>query len=266
MESCLKYHGGKAPLAAWIRSYFTPHTHYVEPFAGGLSVLLASDGEGISEVVNDLDGHLMNFWRVLQDPAYRRDFTEILDVTPVSERQYADAVAYLAQDAWSSVDRAVAFFIVCRQSMAGRMAGFSPLSRTRTRRGMNEQVSAWTSACDGLPAVAERLRRVVLLNRPALDVLRTQDGPCTLFYLDPPYVHATRAAASVYRHEMTGEDHTALLAACKRLQGACFISGYGCELYNRELAGWRCVTRTVANHAAGGTTKRGMTECLWFNR
>src|SRR5215467_10397855 len=62
----LKYHGGKQYLARRIVALMPPHTHYVEPFAGGLAVLLAKDPEGVSEVVNDLDQDLTNFWRVLQ--------------------------------------------------------------------------------------------------------------------------------------------------------------------------------------------------------
>lgn len=44
-----------------------PHVHYVEPYGGGLAVLLAKSPEGVSEVVNDLHSDLTTFWRVLQD-------------------------------------------------------------------------------------------------------------------------------------------------------------------------------------------------------
>ena len=76
----LKWHGGKNYLADWIIDLMPRHLHYVEPYGGGLAVLLAKNpfdprhqwGEksfekGISEVVNDLNGELMNFWDVLQD-------------------------------------------------------------------------------------------------------------------------------------------------------------------------------------------------------
>ena len=67
MKGPLKTHGGKHYLAQKIISLMPPHTHFVEPFAGGLAVLLAKECEGISEVVNDLDGNFTNFWQVLQD-------------------------------------------------------------------------------------------------------------------------------------------------------------------------------------------------------
>src|SRR5262249_51182569 len=78
--------------------------------------------------------------------------------------------------------RAAAFFIRVRQSLAGRLDRFAPLSRPRTPRGMNEQVSAWLSAMEGLPAVHHRVKRVAVLNSPAMGVISQQDGPRTLFY------------------------------------------------------------------------------------
>jgi DNA adenine methylase len=185
----LKWHGGKFYLAPKIVALMPPHVHYVEAYAGGLSVMLAKDPEGVSEVANDIDGNLTNFWRVLQGDATFARFHRILQAVPFSEVEWQDAVAFKGDD---PVEQAVRFFIHCRQSLAGRMDGFAPLSRTRTRRGMNEQASAWMNAVDGLPLVHGRLRRVSILNRDALEVIRGQDGPETLFYLDPPYVGETR--------------------------------------------------------------------------
>src|SRR5436309_15774391 len=70
----LKWHGGKHYLAGRIEALMPPHTHYVEPYAGGLAVLIAKDPDGVSEVVNDLDGRLTNFWKVLQDEAMFAEF------------------------------------------------------------------------------------------------------------------------------------------------------------------------------------------------
>ena len=90
------------------------------------------------------------------------------------------------------VEAAVAFFVRCRQSRAGGFKDFATLSRNRTRRMQNEQASAWWNCVEGLPAVSARLRRVVILNEPAIDVIRREDGERTLYYLDPPYLHETR--------------------------------------------------------------------------
>lgn len=209
----LKWHGGKQYLAARIVALMPRHVHYVEPFAGGLAVLLAKDPEGVSEVVNDLNADLTNFWRVLQHPGQFPEFVRCCQATPFSEAEFTRASEGLGAYT-AAVGRAWAFFVVCRQSLAGRMKDFAPLSRTRTRRGMNEQASAWLNAVEGLPAVHERLKRVAILNRTALDVIRQQDGPETLFYCDPPYLHETRSGTDDYAHEMSEEGHHNLLACC----------------------------------------------------
>jgi DNA adenine methylase len=259
----LKWHGGKHYLARRIVALMPPHVHYVEPYAGGLAVLMAKNPGGVSEVVNDLDGGLSNFWRTLQAPDLFERSRRVAEATPFSEAEYHSAAGRL--DDPDPVTRAVAFFVRCRQSLAGRMDSFSPLSRARTRRGMNEQAAAWLTAVEGLPAVHERLKRVAVLNRPALDVIRQQDGPGTLYYADPPYYHPTRTARDVYAHEMTEADHSELLDLMLTVKGKVMLSGYPSPLYDAALAGWSRHTFDLPNHAAGGRAKGRETEVLWCN-
>lgn len=261
----LKWHGGKHYLASKIVALMPPHTNYVEPYAGGLSVLLRKAPEGISEVVNDLNHHLTAFWRVLRNRRRFAEFQRIIEATPFSECEWEDSLVGL--ETADPIERAAAFFVRCRQSLAGRMNSFAAISRTRTRGGMNEQVSAWLSAVEGLPAVHARLRKVMILKRPALDVIRKLDGPGTLFYLDPPYLDITRTAPDVYAHEMSGQDHVNLLKTLLKIQGKFLLSGYDNVLYARaaEKGKWECCRFPIANHAAGGISKRRMVECVWTN-
>ena len=91
MKGPLKTHGGKHYLAQKIIALMPPHTHFVEPFAGGLAVLLAKECEGISEVVNDLDGNFTNFWQVLQDESLFAEFQRRVQAIPFSEVQWRKA-------------------------------------------------------------------------------------------------------------------------------------------------------------------------------
>ena len=273
----LKWHGGKWFLAPRIVGLMPPHTHYVEPFAGGLSVLLAKEPEGVSEVVNDVDRWLVNFWETLRDPDLFAVFSRQIDAHPFCEDSWKDAENYVTTrdkyeinpvSAWSfKVHKAIAFYITCRQSLAGRMKSFAPLSRTRTRGGMNEQASAWLTVVEGLPAVHARLKRVVILNRDALDVIRQQDGPDTLFYCDPPYLHETRATTDDYVYEMTAEQHGALLGVLSDVRGRFLLSGYRSPLYDdaAKRGCWDRVDFDLPNNAAGGAFKRRMVECVWRN-
>jgi len=274
----LKTHGGKSYLAEAILARMPRHRHYVEPFAGGLAVLLArdpddprlwwgddGDSRGVSEVVNDLDGRLMGFWRVVRDntvlfPAFLR----MCQATPLGRAVWEEAGGLL--DDPDPVRSAWAFFVRCRQSLAGRRKAFTPLTRGRTRRGMNGNVSEWLSAVDGLEAVHDRLLRVVMECVPAVDLIRREDTPATLFYVDPPYVHGTRTAPAAYNDfEMSDAGHAELLAVLKGCRGKVMLSGYANALYDDALAGWTRHPFDVPNNAAGGRSKRRMTEVLWCN-
>ena len=111
----------------------------------------------------------------------------------------------------------------------------------------------------------DRLKRVVILNDDAVNVIRSQDGEKTLFYLDPPYVHDTRAATDVYHHEMTEADHVRLLEAIVACKGKVLLSGYPNDLYARMLPNWNRHDFKIDNKAAGGKTKSVMTESVWTN-
>jgi DNA adenine methylase len=261
----LKWWGGKHYMAQHIIGLMPAHLHYVEPFAGGLAVLLEKNPRGVSEVVNDLNRELTNFWRVLQREDTYAAFQRLVEATPFSEVEWEEADARQHPIKDCDVEAAVAFFIRCRQSRAGGFRDFATLSRNRTRRQMNEQTSAWLTAIDGLPAVAARLRRVVILNESAIEVIRREDGENTLFYLDPPYLHETRTAIATYKHEMTEDDHRELLTTIKQCQGKVVLSGYPSQLYDKELARWRRLDFQIDNKAAGGKTKREMTEAVWMN-
>ena len=165
------------------------------------------------------------------------------------------------------IKRAVWFFIKMRQSRQGLGKDFATLSRNRTRRCMNEQVSSWLTAIEGLPEVHARLKRVVILNDDALKVITPQDGPNTLFYCDPPYLHETRVTTSDYAHEMTPEQHGQLLNALAAIEGRFILSGYPSGLYDgfAKVAGWHCERIEIDNKASSKATKEIKTECLWMN-
>src|SRR5262245_12487789 len=229
----LKWHGGKFFLASQIVSLMPAHTHYCEAFAGGLAVLFAKPFEGVSEVINDLNGDLTGFWRVLQNDDTFARFIHIVQAVPFSRPEWEKASNHVRGE--DAVADAAAFFIQCRQSMAGRMESFAPLSRTRTRRGLNEQASAWLTAVEGLTAVHARLKRVVVENDNALAVIKREDGPGTLHYLDPPYLDSTRTSPNVYAHEMSVADHKDMLDVLRGCRGKCMLSGYDSDLYRQAL-------------------------------
>lgn len=241
--------------------------HYVEPYFGMGAVLLANNPEGISEVANDLNGDLTNFWNVLRNSSDFPLFQLAIESTPFSEAIFS-APDTVQSGLAPPIHLAWKFFVRCRQSLAGRMDSFTGITRNRTRRGMNAEVSAWLSSIEGLPAVHARLIRVLIRNQPALEVICKEDGPRTLIYADPPYLHSTRSTTTEYGDfEMTGEDHEDLLVVLSQIKGRFILSGYHSPLYDLFAAkhGWRVHEFDIANHAAGGAEKKRMMEVCFCN-
>jgi DNA polymerase-1 len=282
LASPLKYHGGKRNLASRIIDLMPPHLHYVEPYCGGGQVFFArdpadprllwpertSDGrkpDGVSEVINDLYGDLMNLYAVLKDPDGFERLRHRLELTLCSEAEWEAARYLLAGPDGDAVTRAAAFFTFCRLSRSGMMKNFTPTVRTRLRGGRNDAVNAWWNAIDGLEAVHRRLKDVLILNRDALDVIRSEDGPATLFYCDPPYLHETRTAKDVYRFETTEGHHRQLLDLLRSVKEMVILSGYPSRLYDQALADWNRHEFDVPNNAAGGKVKGRESEVVWTN-
>ncbi len=281
----LKWPGGKHYLAKRIIAMMPTHLHYVEPYFGGGAVLLQRDpkrdwlidedwklknGEkvpahlkGCSEVVNDINGDLTNFWQVLQSVDDFAEFKRIVDAVPPSEFE----LDFASIESESAVERAVSFFIRCRQSRSGMAKDFMTLTRNRTRGRVNEQANAWWGCVEGLADVHARLRNVVILNRSALDVIQSQDGEHTLFYLDPPYMHDTRSTTDLYAFEMDPGDHAMLLEVLSGIKGKFLLSGYHNALYDgaAKLHGWNCTDVEIDNKLAGGKKKAKEVEAIWRN-
>lgn len=254
-------------MAQQIIDLMPPHTHYVEPFFGGGAVLFAKNPEGVSEVVNDLNGGLTNFWKSLKADSEFARFTRLVEATPFSSAEFNAASFCNEGGERASVHNAVDFFVRYRQSRQGLGKDFATLSRNRTRRGMNEQVSSWLSAVEGLPEAHARLKRVVILNDDACKVIKQQDGPNTLFYCDPPYLHETRVTKSDYECEMSVEQHKALLDTLAAIEGKFILSGYPSQLYTdyEFRFCWKHIDIAIDNKASSKATKEIKIERLWMN-
>jgi DNA adenine methylase len=257
------WYGGKFSHLDWLLPLLPECHHYCEPFAGSAAVLLNRAPSPV-ETYNDLDGEVCNFFRILRDDGEK--LARAIGLTPFSREEFALACT-LDPDV-SPLERARRFYVRARQVRTG-LAQTASVGRwanckQTSRAGMSGVVSRWLGATEMLPAIAERLLRVQIENRPAADVIRLYDSPHTLFYCDPPYVHTTRGDASVYAHEMTDAEHVELAALLNEVQGKVALSNYDCDLLDDLYPApkWRKLKRPPrTNHA----TKGQRVEVLWTN-
>jgi DNA adenine methylase len=129
---------------------------------------------------------------------------------------------------------------------------------------MSGVLSRWLGGVEALDEIAQRLLRVQIENRPALDVIRLYDSPDTLFYCDPPYLHATRGDAKAYGFEMDENQHRELAAILKNCRAKVAVSGYYHPVMDElfPVARWiKTSAKEKTNHATKGIRQ----EVLWTN-
>lgn len=263
----LRWHGGKWKLAPWIIAHLPAHRVYVEPFGGAASVLLRKP-RAYGEVYNDLDGEVVTLFRVLREPAQAERLAELLRLTPFARAEFK--LSYEpGQDPVETARRLVVRSFMGFGSNAHATRGTKRAQtgfRANSNRSGTTPAADWAKYPDCLAAIVERLRGVIVENRPALDVMSAHDGPETLHYVDPPYPLELRNPGNphdrkhMYRHELGRADHEELLARLCGLAGMVALSGYRCGFYDEALQGWlRVETATYADGA------RPRTECLWLN-
>lgn len=259
------YFGGKLKLAERIAALLPPHQHYIEPFAGSFAVLLAKPPSPM-ETVNDLDGNLMNFWRVLRD---RPDELErVCALTPHSRAEYQACY----EPATDDLERARRVWVNLTQGRGGQMkrTGWRFYQDPRgSHSSMPEYLAAYVARI--CPAAA-RLANVSLECKDGLDIIREYGRhPDTLLYTDPPYLASLRSLNNGrcrgpdYDHELrSDEDHRDLLEALLGCRAAVVLSGYASELYDGLLTTW--FRREIATQTGNGGSDRARTEVLWSNR
>ena len=164
----------------------------------------------------------------------------------------------------SDLERARRFYIRARQARTGpRRRRLWDAGRTANppcrdvRRG-----ARWLGGVEALQEIAQRLLRVQIENRPAIDIVRLYDSEKTLFYCDPPYMHETRGDKKAYGFEMTKEQHWELAETLQQCKGRVAVSGYRCDPMDTWYKGWK---RFDAEAKAIHSTKQLRRECVWMN-
>ena len=265
------YYGGKTRLADRIVALLPAHEHYVEPFAGSLAVLLAKKPSRM-ETVNDLDGLLMTFWRVLREKP--EQLARACALTPHSRAEHAlirsDRLPALMGQL-DDVEIARLVWVQITQSRGGTMRSStgwrSYINPGGNSTGMPGYLSAYV---DRMAAACERLHHVSLESRPAIEIVEKYSAhPKCCLYVDPPYLGETRSASgggNGYRVDMPDpEDHRKLLSALTRCEASVILSGYPSDIYDRALSSW---DRIEIPHftGQGNGANQARTEVIWSNR
>jgi len=257
----LRYHGAKFRLAPWIISHFPRHRIYVEPFGGSGSVLLRKNRSEV-EVYNDLDGEIVNLFRVARD--HGEELSRQVFLTPYSRDEFVKSFE-LSEDPIEQARRTII------RSFQGFGSGYVTATKgskcARPEYGFrigwrcrgNNHHRNWCHVSDTVMEVIERLRGVVIENTTYQVIIKKNNTEDTLIYADPPYLSTERDRGKDYRHEFSVDQHVELGKILNNAAGPVIVSGYHSELYDDLYHGWKTVERSSQT---AGNTKR--TEVLWI--
>ena len=263
----LRYHGGKWRSAPWIIAHMPPHKIYVEPYGGAASVLLRKP-ISFAEIYNDLDGAIVELFKVLRDPEQSKELIRLIELTPFSRDEYEGSIN---NRNGNMVENA-------RKTICKSFMGYSSDSVTRSGKSGFRSVNMksgrycaadWENYPYHLAMAIRRLKRVIIENKPALEVLDRYDGPGTLFYCDPPYLESKRHVGSYdrsYQHDMNDDDHIELSNKLHTLKGMVILSGYPSELYDKLYSGWEKHENSVRIHGGKRQGTKVVTEVIWLNK
>jgi DNA adenine methylase len=243
----LDYFGGKFRISKKVIEHLPKHEIYIEPMCGAASVLLRKPPSDI-EVINDVHGDVVNFFRVLRDNY--EELQNKLKLTPYAREEY-----YSCKEKTNCpIEQARRTYVRSWLGIGNSIHKHNGFQRAVSKK---TAVRAWINHIDGLEIYANRLRSVVIENIDYRQIISKYDRYDSLFYVDPPYLLCTRKGIHKYLHEWNDEDHEELVEILKTIKGKCVLSGLDNKIYD-QLTGWKKVqipTRNRCNH---------IVEFLWI--
>jgi DNA adenine methylase len=264
----LTYYGGKQRMAPQIVEIMPPHRVYLEPFCGGAAVLFRKP-PAERETINDLDGAVTTFWRVVRDQP--EELARLLELTPYGRDEFVACRDSLDEEGVGDLELARRLLVTIDQSYSRTGDTWSPPSLRSDRRG-RWQAGTWQNKPPIIVAAAERLAGVSIENTDAIPMLARWDVPECLIYCDPPYTGSHRLNNENrrgYRFDNHPELWAELVDALLDLQDAhAILSGYPCEEAERlERAGWTRLERPQRRMSRVSRGQNGgqAPETLWLN-
>lgn len=260
MRAVFRYPGSKWGIAEWIIGHFPPGYEkmvYLEPFCGSGAVFF-NKRPGAVETINDLDGDVVNLFRILRERP--GELQRMLELTPYSREEYDRSF----EPSDDPLEQARRYMVKTTQAIGAKLDSKCGW-RNHKQMKIGGTACKWGGITETIDLAAARLRGstinlVQIEHMDALRLIERYNSPDVLMYLDPPYVRSIRKSGALYRHEMNDAGQKELLELITKSQAKIIISGYKSELYNSYLQGWN--TDTIMSQ----TTSTAMAvEVIWMN-
>jgi DNA adenine methylase len=254
LKTPITYYGGKQTLVSKLLPLIPKHSLYCEPYFGGGALFFAKSPSEV-EVINDLNGEVVNFFKVV-----KTDFSALqkeIIATPHSREEFKKAkVIYDHPELFDKIKRAWAFWTLTNQGFAG-MIGSWGFGRT------NSKEVTLSNKREGFTEVyKKRLDKVQMECNDALKVIDRCDSKDSFFYLDPPYYNSHQG----HYKGFSESDFEALLQKAAKLKGKFILSSYPSPLLNKYIKQHKWHVQTAKKSVAvTKLTEKIKTEVMVLN-
>lgn len=255
----IRYYGGKWEIAPWIISHFPEHKNYIEPCGGAASVLIQKPRSEL-ETYNDIDGNVVNFFRVLRDNL--EELVEKLKLTPWAR----DEFDHCRTEASDPVENARRFFVSSFMGIScmpfDRATGWRSVSYSDQYYRVASHSFTDLVEGDTIKQLSRRLLGVQIENRDYEYIINRYSRHDTLVYFDPPYVQSKRSCKNKYAKEFSEQDHVHSSDLLNECDGYVVVSGYACDLYKKlyEDRGWERFDKEFRTNSNGRRV-----ESVWLS-
>jgi len=240
IKTPISYYGGKQTMLKHIKKLIPKHKTYTEAFAGGAAVFWSKEPSEV-EVINDINGELINFYSVLQD-RYEELKTEIDRTLHARQHHCLAGFIYNHPQFFSEVKRAWALWVLSKMSFASKLDGSWGYD-VRKNHMAKKIKNARIQFADEL---RERLQMVQIESNDALKIIKSRDTEETFHFVDPPYIGSNMGHYKGY----TEADFEELLKLLESVKGKFMLTMYpnpvlqGCI----ERNNWKVqkITRTIS--------------------
>jgi len=256
IKTPITYYGGKQTMVNKILPLIPAHKLYVEPFLGGGAVFWAKPKSEM-ECINDLNGHVVTFYRVLKE-----DFAllrRLILSTPSSRRIHRETEYILKNsEYYSDIRVAWAFWAQTNMSFSSTIfGGYGYGKDIQAVKKIDSKKRMFTQA------LKKRLDRVDIECNDALKVIQSRDRQDTFFYIDPPYYNAHMGHYDGY----TEAEFKELLSTLSEVKGNFLLSSYQSEPLQEytDKMGWHQLQFVKAIVACKGDRSKTKVEVLTAN-
>lgn len=231
------YIGGKKMIANKIIELFPENYYcYCELFCGSGAIFFNKKRKDKMEVLNDINGNIMNFFEILRDHGEQLKFE--LEALPYSSELYNRFWdIYVKNNYFSRLEQAVIFWYLSNVGHNAKICSKSGLGRGIAEDSAN-QPSKLISKVNKILVFRDRLKNVYLEKSDFEKIIKIYDGEGTLFYSDSPYIGAEKYYKKVFDFKL--EDHERLAKSLHEIKGKAIVSYYDCPEVRAWYSDWHC--------------------------